>query len=135
MRPYFFILTLIIFFASCVWDSSNGRVKIKNNSNHDISVQILSDTTLHEILTHPAYYINNKIPHGEIRMQIMPGRGRSMPSFIESSINKKLNVFIFSTDTIEKHGGFEHIIKHKLYKRYEFTEKELDYMNWIIEYP
>ena len=135
MKPYLFVL-IIILTASCVMDSANGRLQVKNNSNYDISVEIhVFDTIIHEMVNHPELYINRKISHGEIRRQIILGRKRDWPQFIERSTNKKLNVFIFATDTIKKYGDFEHIITNRLYERYEFTEEELDKMDWIIEYP
>ena len=136
MKPYLFVLTIIIMTSSCVMDAANARLQVKNNSSYDISVEIYqSDTVIHEIVNYPEFYIDRKISTGETRRQNMLGRKREWSHFIESSINKKLNVFIFATDTIEKYGGFEHIIAHRLYKRYEYTEKELDEMNWVVEYP
>ncbi len=137
MNRYLYVLVIVVLIASCVMDAVNARLQIKNNSNYDISVEInIFDTIIHEsIMENPAYYISDKISHGEIRRQAINGGKHAWSQFIERSTNKKLNVFIFSTDTIEKYGGFEHIIKQKLYKRYEFAEKELDNINWIIEYP
>ena len=135
-----FFLTVIILLIAIIliapFDSANGRLQVKNNSNNDISVEIhVIDTIIHEIVNKPEFYINRKISPGEIQRQIILGRKSAWSDFIDHNANKKLNVFIFATDSIEKHGGFEHIITHKLYKRYEFTEKELDKLNWIIEYP
>ena len=130
------VILLIVIILIAPFDSANARLQVKNNSNHDISVEIhVFDTVIHEIVNRPELYINRKISPGEIHKQIILGRKDAWSDFIASSVNNKLNVFIFATDTIEKYGGFEHIIMHKLYKRYEYTEKELDKTNWIIEYP
>ena len=132
---FILIISLIVIIWIAPFDSANSRLQVKNNSSYDISVEIFQvDTIIHEIVNHPAYYMSAKISPGEIRRQIMPSPWKGTWYF-ENNVNKKLNVFIFSTDTIEKYGDFEHIINHKLYVRYEFEEKELDDMNWIIEYP
>ena len=136
MKTYLFFLAIINMTASCVMDAANARLQVKNNSSYDISVEIYqSDTIIREIINRPAYYMNARISPGKIHRQPISGGKHAWSHFIERNVNKKLNVFIFATDTIEKYGGFEHIIAHELYKRYEFTEKELDRINWIIEYP
>ena len=71
---------------------------------------------------------------GEMRHKGIIGY-RGWSHVIRRSVNNKLNVFIFSTDTLKKYGCFEPIIERRLYTRYSFTEEELDAMGWVIEYP
>jgi hypothetical protein len=46
-----------------------------------------------------------------------------------------LSVFIFSTDTLNKYSWEEVRKEYKILKRYDFSLKDLQQMNWTITYP
>lgn len=126
------LIIIVIIFISC--DYFDNRLKIKNNSNYAIAFDFSQDTIFNSINNVQAVLNNNIQPIG-IKYFSMPGSRRSWSNYINNSKNKKLNIFIFSVDTLYKFYNWNYIISNKLYKRYEFTEDELDKMNWTIEYP
>lgn len=55
-------------------------------------------------------------------------------TFIESTIDKKIRLFIISKDSVDKYG-WNKIFKNQIYnKKYELTIEDLEAMNWKIDY-
>ena len=133
MKHFFCLLVIAIMLISC--DPVDARPTVKNNSDYAISFEIMHDTIFSEV-HYPGFHIYGKILPGEKGRRLIIGSpNRAWSHFIRRSVNNKLNVFIFSTDTLKKYGCFEPIIERRLYTRYSFTEEELDEMGWVIEYP
>ena len=134
MKLHFYLIVLILFFATGACDFNDIRLSVKNNSNHAIVFVTSLDTNI-QYSNNIEYYIDNKILPGEIGNKTQRGSTNAWSLSIRRSKNKKLNVFIISVDTLTKYNNWENIVTRKLYKRYEFTEEDLDRINWIIEYP
>ncbi len=131
----FLILIVFVSFAGTC-DYNDNRLKIRNNSNYAIAFDYSLDTILEQRSNdNIPFYIRDKTLPGETTSINKPGSTRGWPFLIQSSNNKKLNVYIISVDTLLKYNDFEYIRSHRLYKRYSLTEEELNRINWIIEYP
>lgn len=127
------IVVLTIVVNAC--DYSDNRLCIRNASNHPIAFDYSLDTTLAESANDIQLLIRDKILPGKTVRQDKPGSTQAWIFLIQNSNNKKLNVFIFDVDTVLKYNNLEYVRTHRLYKRYEFTEQELERMNWTVEYP
>ena len=134
MKLRFYLIGIILFFAAGACDFNDSRLSIKNNSNHAIVFVTSLDTNMQYSNNIP-YYIENKILQGETGTKTQRGSTNAWSLSIRRSNNKKLNIFIVNVDTLIKYNDFGYINTRKLYKRYEFTEEDLDRKNWIIEYP
>jgi len=135
MKIQFFIILISLAMLAGTCDYTDNRLKIKNNSSYTIAFDYSTDTVLEQEIKHVNAVISDKIMPGKIANQSLPGSTNAWPFLIKKSKNNKLNVFIFNVDTVLKYNDWEYIRNHRLYKRYSFTEEELNRMNWIIEYP
>jgi hypothetical protein len=48
------------------------------------------------------------------------------------SKNKKLNLFIYNVDTLRKYQFIDTLINRKMYKRLEYSERQLEELKWVI---
>ncbi|WP_320052879.1 hypothetical protein [uncultured Acetobacteroides sp.] len=134
MKRYYVIIVLFLFTAvSC--DYSDSRLVIKNNSQDTVVFDYALDTVLHERTDREINAIlEDTIPPFEERNKSIRGVNDWWGIIIEKSKNKKLNLFILKKEDLSNYI-WDEIINRKLYKRYEFTEDELDEINWIVKYP
>lgn len=117
-------------------DYSDSRLVIKNNSKHSITFDYSIDTVLEERSNgNIAFFIRDKILPGETSIKTKPGSTKGWPFLIQKSVNKRLNIFIIDVDTLLKYNDWAYIKKNGLYKRYQFSEGELNRKKWVIEYP
>jgi len=123
------ILSLLL--MSC--DYSDSKLMIKNHSKKTIAIQSNIDTILNSAyLGKVPYYETIKITPNDSAYQFLPGKD-AWKWEARNSKNKKLNIFIFDLDTLRKYNDMEFIRINKKYKRYEFTEEELNKCNWTIK--
>jgi hypothetical protein len=137
------ILFVSLIITSC--DYYDSRLIIKNNGKNDIIVAYdISnlDTTmkidtdkLNPKYENVAYYLTNIISPNNQRRFTKPGSLKSWSFYINKSINNKLNIFIIDADTLLKYNCLDSIIIKNLYKKYSFTETELNKQRWLIDYP
>lgn len=73
------------------------------------------------------------VPRINSAYQIAPGRVQAQ-SLGDFSRNSTMQIFIFDADVIEK-TPWDTVVKYNMFlKRYQFTEAELQKMNWEIIY-
>jgi hypothetical protein len=114
-------------------DYSDSKLMIKNHSKKTIAIQPFEDTIINSsILNKVPYYETIRIYPKDSTYQFLPGKD-AWKWETRNSKNKKLNIFVFDLDTLRKYNDMEFIRLNKMYKRYEFTEKELNNSNWIID--
>ncbi len=120
--------------TSC--DYVDNRLTIINNSNKKICFDFDKDT----ILTIPAlgkkefYMSSYMINPNESNQVSMPGSTKYWDYYINSSKNKKLNLFIFDYDSVVN-CNWDSLRKNKRFiKRLEITKAQLDSNNWIVNY-
>ena len=90
------------------------------------------DTILDDTENKIEFFIGDKIPPHVTARKFRPG---SWSQQIRNSRNTKLNLFIIQLDTLLKYRDWEYIRTNRVYKRYEYTEEELNKKGWVIEYP
>lgn len=126
-----FVFTMLA--VSC--DFNDSRLVIKNNSQDTVVFDYALDTVLHERTDREINAIlEDTIPPFEERNKYIRGVNDWWGIIIEKSKNKKFNLFIIKKEDLSNYT-WDEIINRKLYKRYEFTEYELDKINWVVEYP
>lgn len=132
MKKFNLFLIILIGFLSC--DYYDSRLIIQNNGDHEICFIYAHDTILDPVSNNIEYYLMEKITPGETSIETLPGKN-SWNILMQKSKNKKLNVFFIELDTMLKYNDWQYIRNNKLYHRYEYSEEELNVMNWLIEYP
>ena len=136
MKLYIFLIVLLMIALAGTCDYSDSRLVIKNNSEHSITFDYSIDTVMEERSNgNIAFFIRDKILAGETSIKTKPGSTKGWPFLIQKSVNKRLNVFIIDVDTLIKYNDWAYIKKNGLYKRYQFSEGELNSKKWVIEYP
>jgi len=128
------LVVLLLLFCTC--DYYDIRLQIKNNSNYSIAYFCSLDTLIEfngeESIQ---FLISNQVTPGDFGTRPKPGSTQAWTFFIQNSKNKKLNVFFVRIDTLEKYNDWGIIKKNRLYKKYSFSEEELNRIDWTIGYP
>jgi len=70
------------------------------------------------------------MPSDTANMVAMSKKG--WPFFIARSKNKKLNLIVFDIDSLKKYDSIDTLIKRNKYRRFEFSEEQLNSKNWEI---
>lgn len=121
-------LTSLIFYTC---DYSDTKLTITNNSSKSIVIDYSEDSLLTSVNS-VEYYIAKQISPREKKTVFHRGL---WSNYIKNSKKKKIFFFFFDIDTLKKYNNMEFIRTHKLYtKKLGLTEKELDKINWQIEY-
>ncbi|MBL3656702.1 hypothetical protein [Fulvivirga sediminis] len=117
--------------TSC--DYYDTRLWIKNSTDHEISYSTGLDITpnLSEVNV-TDYHFNNAIPPGGSENLVKPGSTKGWSFFIADSKNQKLNLFVYSIDSLRKYQSVDTLIKKHIYTKHSFTEKELENMDWEV---
>ena len=128
-------LIFFAFFVSLCSSSCNRSewykyIYVKNDSNKPIYYEIsydFPDTTLKKSEDFPGI-------NGRRAYKIMPEE----QAFLNAShfaYNPTMQLFLFDADVIE-HEPIDSVVAHyKVLKRYQFTESDLQKVNWTITYP
>ena len=105
MRKLYIIILSLI---TLLWscDHFDDRLHYKNNSIHSIVAYCSPDTIIDSIIINKFHSKNNK-----------------------------LNVFFIELDTLLKYNSWEYIIRNRVFKKFNYTEEELNKKGWVIEYP
>lgn len=145
-----FIVIIIIFlcFQSCVWDKTDERcLMIKNNSKETIYTVLSNDNIIKDSYLYSEY--ENKETYEKFRKEnsllifraIQPNeigetsnRPKSWDTYLETSKEKKISLFIIHKDSIDKYGWFDVFKKNIYNKKYEFTIEDLDKQKWEVVY-
>ena len=136
MRKYQIFIVLILMVVTLMrCTDKDVSLKLKNNSNYAIAFDSSLDTVMDSVSIDIDILLRDMILPGKTVTMIKPGDSEGWFSLIKNSTNKKLNYFIMNIDTIQKYNDWNYIRKNKLYKRYEYTEEELNKKAWVIEYP
>jgi len=129
MKPSLALITL--FLTSCIYDPvGDDRLKVVNQSGYQIFVDYdansvplyPSQITTETHLDHPV--------NDDDTTKLLEYSSKPWPQFFER--NKKLNLFIYSIDSLEKYNSIDTLIKRKLYKKIAFSKNEIEKLNWIV---
>lgn len=128
MKPIIFFIS-VFFIIACIHDPGHYCIDFYNNSNHTISITYsisFPDTSLSKRMN-----LCNRIePFSQCE-------GCNATVFeMDFDYNKHgiLQFFISDEDTIAKYGVEDYTKNYRILKRFEYTLKDLDSMNWKIIY-
>jgi len=125
-------ILLISILLSCTYDPQDKRLLVANHTNSDIAIYWNSDTI-------PKYPSTNDtevyLTDYGIKSQDslwVPENNANWPKYVENSDNKKLNLFIYSVDSIKKYKSIDTINSRGIYKRLEYSLDDLSKLNWRV---
>jgi hypothetical protein len=126
--------------CGCYDIMTNHQLSITNRSKQKISV--LYSNFADKILTenNVAYYTAdwNVIKPDSSGDIIQIGGKDAWHNYIAKNETRKLFIYIFSTDTLKKYGGFfsmaDIISQHKYLKLLTYSEKDLNKISWQITF-
>lgn len=127
-----FLLCLFVLFINTSCEYADNRLKVYNKSSEDIVIEVYLDS-LPKVKNskYADFYKDNVIKKGEIKNIRRLGKTAWLSIFSQSK-NSKLNIAVFSIDSLVKYNEIDSLIKNKRYKMYEVTEKELKENNWLV---
>lgn len=131
MKTIYFFLFLFLF--SCIYETDDDRLKIVNKTNYEFSLNYNLKDTIPEYpsVNHTEYYSENLVNVGDT-VSVSEEQWKTWPSVIGNSRTKKLNLFIYSNDSLKKYKEIDILIKRKIYKRLEYSVSELEKKNWTV---
>lgn len=128
MKPIIFFIC-VFFITACNHDLGHKCIDFYNNSNHNITITysyVYPDSSLNKTMI-----LCTKIePFNKCE-----GCNR-MDFEMDFDYNKHgiLQFFVSDKDTIAKYGVEDYNKNYRILKRFEYTLKDLDSMNWKIIY-
>ena len=132
---YLLLMNLII---SC--DPIDHKLKLINNTNdktyytysQNIDLLAMYDVELEKMKVSQSYH--NYINSIEANDTIMPPEMGydAWVKLIQNSKNKKLYIFTFDIDTLEKYQWKDIVQKNKYKNRYAISLEELEKINWTV---
>lgn len=130
IKSYLALLCVFPFFSCRVIDA---RLKLTNGLSYDIVAEGFSDTIPDVKETYSTnYYLINIAKPKQVVILGKEGKSRAWDKVIERSKNNKLNVCVFSADSLKKYGDLDSLIRKKLYKRFEYSMEDLEKNDWEI---
>lgn len=121
----------IIVFSSC--DVHDERLKVVNLSRDEITLQTEKDTVpQYPSVNKSAHYLSEALSPVDTVMLKYEGMSNGWSFFISESVNKKLNMFVYNIDSLKKYGSIDTLASRNIYKRYSFSEKELEMTHWRV---
>lgn len=132
MKKYFMVLCVALIAISCEYTDS--KLVIINKTSLPVSYTATMEDSLIDMhyIGKAEYYLRVQIQPNDSARVLTLGRG-GWEEAVRSNKNKKLNLFVFQADTIERYRIMENIISRRLYQRYEYSLEYLKVHNWRIE--
>jgi len=128
----FYIVLIIVLFSSCVYDPIDKRLLVVNHQTNDIVIYWNSDTIPEfPSVNHTEVYLTNYGIRSNDSLWV-PEDGANWPKYLDSAINKRLNLFVYNVDTIKKYNNIDTINIKKRYQRLEYSKQQLEKLNWRI---
>ena len=126
----FFTFFVSLCSSSCHKSEMYRRIYVKNDSKKPVYSGVsysYPDTSLSKIEDFPGQ-------NGSIAYKIRPGEQDFMnaAAFV---YNPTMQLFIFDADIIENEPMDSIVAHYKVLKRYQFTESDMEKVNWTISYP
>jgi len=123
----------LLFLSSCIYESFDSRLKVVNQTTGDFSLNYSISDTLPEYpsVNKTAYYLRDTVGRKDT-MSVDEVNGKDWPFAIDGSKTKKLNLFIYSLDSIKKYKEIDTLLSRKIYKRLEYSKEELEKSNWTV---
>lgn len=147
---YFFWLFSFILTGCPVYDPPSGGLNIKNMTNETVYVYLTCEETLSvdyplrlyfergnefdaegNSLRGQRFYLNYRIePDSSSFLSV--GGTPNEPNI--DCVNKKINLFMIKESVMQDYTWAEIVSAKRFQKKMEFTQQQLDSMNWVVEY-
>ena len=125
MKIFCFFIPFVLLF-SC--EGYDFKLRVKNSLPHDVYVVYYDTTTLSD---YPNASLDSDLVKSD-SIKSIPIFG-TWTGFVNTSRNKKLNLFVIHADTVDKYPT-DTIIQRQLYsKQVSYTLQELEQMAWVVE--
>lgn len=128
----FYSMILISLLTSCM-DVSDSRCILTHNKSNNTVYCFYLDRDLTKMDSLPKYSFpphEIKAKNEDCNLIVKP----RWEEYIKTCDNKKIRYYIIKKDSVDKYG-WEAIFKNDIYnKKYLFTIKDLDRLNWTINY-
>jgi hypothetical protein len=127
----FSIFLIIDIQAGCHKEKYQFNILFNNNSNLNLCIYdsySFPDTSISKI-RHGAYYVG---PNSKETLKSKNGWDYDIINYNQG---KKLIIFVFNKDTIDKYSFNEIEAGYKITKRYDLSLDYLKSANWTINYP
>jgi len=128
MKRSILLLCLATLLSSCFGDSrlmvinhTKSQIVFEHDAKNELATSELNNTE---------FYLGRPLEVGD--STYVAEYGGSWPNFFKRSKFQKLNLFIFNFDTLKRYSGINYLVEHKLYRRFEFSEADLEKSNWQI---
>ena len=127
-RAFYLFLGLIAL-SGC--DYYDGRLEIHNKSTDIVAIETFLDSipALLEV-GKTEYYLSHPIYPGESENPLEMGTNGWLFR-IKNSKNNRLNLFVFQIDSLKLYG-IDSLISRGIYKKYIFSEEELNDSDWKV---
>ena len=130
-RPCSGAILILLLLTGC--DYYDSRLSIINESCSAICVETYKDTIPEDSNTNQlAFYLSHGISPGDTSRQTIPGKNAWIVE-IETNKNRKLNLFVYQTDTVRKYRNMALLNKKRLFQRISLTQEQLERNNWLIK--
>ncbi|MFM7858438.1 MAG: hypothetical protein ACKO96_42590 [Flammeovirgaceae bacterium] len=113
-------------------DYYDQRLEIVNKVGSEVAVETYLDTSPDfPSVNKTEFYLSHSVaPNDSVTLTRVGKNG--WPFLIQRSKNKKLNLVIYSIDSLRKYQSIDTLIKKGIYKKSEFSEDELEKMGWSV---
>lgn len=124
MRKTFILFFSLYTMSNCAPDKGS-YIQIYNNSNHSIIANYSKE--------YPDTSLN--IIYSICELQPFSNCESYMEYEFKINSHDTLQIFITDVDTLKKYGIDTCKQEYKILKRYDLSMKELEDMNWIVNFP
>ena len=132
MKSCYLIMFVIFGLLTYSCDFVDSRLSVENRTAYSICVQDVADThLLSSDFNASAYYLERQIKPGDCQSLITVGRDGWIQT-IENSLNHKLNLVIFNSDTVKKYNSIDELIARDLYVIMSFSKEKLEEAKWNV---
>jgi len=136
-----YIIAIPAFLAQCVMDTFDTKMTIINKTGETIFIALSKDGQFknspisYDSIRKDTIWDNMRwTPSMDSSIHIPPSLGNWENYINEKSQDSTLTVFIFDKELL-KNAAPDSLVKHQLYtKKYTYKVKDLDKLNWRIEY-
>ena len=136
IKKYSIVVIICLLFNSSTCTLQYYTITVHNNTNHNISVLVSLGNPLYPdtLLPVPEHFSRiNPIRPG-VTASVVPIE-TSFKQFIQFYGSDTIIIFIFHTDTLNKHTWDEIREGYKILKRYDISWQEMEELNGMISYP
>lgn len=131
LNNYSLAITLLTL-TGCVTDYYDHRLVILNNTGKSIIVETYPENLPDvEQTNNTEYYLQREIEPGA-KSDLEQNGKNGWPNFITNSKNKRLNLVVYSWDSLLKYKSIDSLISKRIYTSYHLSQDTLTKLNWVV---